>query len=120
MEKPAVVFETADRVRGRLEVARPRLSSSGGRVESVGCWTRQMPTWHSWGHAVRKYWLPSAPAGRESRRSRSCDRAAMACGGLPSPWAHVARAAGEGSRSDSEAWRDEENELKKAPATLWI
>jgi hypothetical protein len=40
------------------------------------------------------------------------------CGGLPSPWAHVARTAGEGSRSDTEAWRDEENELKKAPTAL--
>ena len=32
--------------------------------------------------------------------------------------ASVARAAGEGSRPDSEASRDEENELKKAPAAL--
>ena len=32
--------------------------------------------------------------------------------------AHVARAAGEGSRSDAEAWRDEANELKEAPVAL--
>ena len=31
---------------------------------------------------------------------------------------HVARAAGEGSRSDAEAWRDEANELKEAPVAL--
>ena len=37
--------------------------------------------------------------------------AAAARGGLPSPWARVARAAGEGSRSEAEAWRDEANEL---------
>jgi hypothetical protein len=30
----------------------------------------------------------------------------------------VARAAGEGSRSNTEAWRDEENELKEALAAL--
>jgi hypothetical protein len=47
------------------------------------------------------------------RRGRSCDGAAAARGGLPSPCAHVARAAGEGSRSDAEAWRDEANELKE-------
>jgi hypothetical protein len=40
------------------------------------------------------------------------------CGGLPSPWAHVVRTASEGSKSDTEAWRDEDNELKKAPAAL--
>ena len=36
----------------------------------------------------------------------------MARGGLPSPWAHAARAADEGSRSDAEARRDEANELE--------
>jgi hypothetical protein len=54
----------------------------------------------------------------ERRRRRSCCEAAAVCGGLPSPWAHVARAANEGSRSDAEAWRDEVNELKEAPAAL--
>jgi hypothetical protein len=43
----------------------------------------------------------------------TCDGAVVAGGGLPSPWAHVARAAGEGSSSDAEAWRDETNELKQ-------
>jgi hypothetical protein len=42
---------------------------------------------------------------------RRCDGAAAARGGLPSLWARVARAAGEGSRSEAEAWRDEANEL---------
>jgi hypothetical protein len=36
------------------------------------------------------------------------------------PLAHAARAADEGSRSDAEAWRDEANELKKAPAALGV
>ena len=32
--------------------------------------------------------------------------------------AHAAEAAGEGFRSDAEAWRDEANELKVAPVAL--
>jgi hypothetical protein len=52
----------------------------------------------------------------ERRGSRRCCEAAPACGGLPSPSARVARAAGKGSTSDAEARRDEEHELKEAPA----
>jgi hypothetical protein len=55
----------------------------------------------------------------ERRGSRRCCEAAPACGGLPSPSARVARAAGEGSTSDAEARRDEEHELK-APSKVGL
>ena len=55
---------------------------------------------------------------QKRRRSRSHDGVATARGALPSPSAHVARAMGEGSKSDVEARRDEAKELKEAPAAL--